>query len=395
LQADSQDTPVRIALITQYFNVIGGIESLLRGLIPEYERRGHETDVIVTREEAAAGTTVALGDKTRELFLPLHTYQAPARWALMYLPDTLRLANYLRKAKIDVAHSHLFDWSLLPQVVAACEITRTPLVHTWHSDTDFNSRARRLMVRVLRSADALTGVSAATRHGFDRILPAAKDALVISNGIDVEAAQKAAPYQHGRPYIFCACRLTLPDKAVDALITSFGAIAESHPNVDLLIAGEGPSRDAISRHISSLGLDRRVKLLGKADAAQIRSFNRGALFFAMPSRIVEGQPVALLEALAAGRAAIGTNIGGVPEVISHGENGLLVEKDDLPALTDALTTLLDNPGLSEAMGRRGLLRAREQYEISRTAERYLELYKLVRARRKLPSSAPKSADSPA
>jgi glycosyltransferase involved in cell wall biosynthesis len=74
---------------------------------------------------------------------------------------------------------------------------------------------------------------------------------------------------------------------------------------------------------------------------------------------------------------------------------LLVEKDDLPALTDALTTLLDNPGLSEAMGRRGLLRAREQYEISRTAERYLELYKLVRARRKLPSSAPKSADSPA
>lgn len=386
---------MRIALITQYFNVIGGIESLLKGLVREYESRGHETDVIVTREEAAAGSTVALGKKTREIFLPLHPHQGLARWALMCLPDTLRLAKYLRKAKIDVAHSHLFDWSLLPQVVAACEITRTPLVQTWHSDTDFNSRARRLMVTALRGADALTAVTAAMRQGFDHLLPAAKDAVIISNGIDVEAAQKAASYQHGRPYIFCACRLTLPDKAVDALITSFSAIAESYPDVDLLIAGEGPSRDVISKHINSLSLGRRVELLGKADAAQIRSFNRGALFFAMPSRFAEGQPVVFLEAMAAGRAVIGTNIGGVPEVISHGENGLLIERDDLTGLTEALKTLLDNRSLSETMGQRGFVHASEEYQVSRIAERYLELYELVRTRRKQPSSAPKSADSPA
>ncbi len=241
---------MRIALITQYFNVVGGIESLLKSLIPEYERRGHEIDVIVTREQAAAGSAVALGRNTREVFLPLHPHQGLARWAWTCLPDTIRLAKHLRKARIDVAHSHLFDWSLIPQVVAACEITRTPLVQTWHSVTDFNSRARRLMVRALRGADALTAVTGAMRQGFEHLLPAAKDAVIISNGIDVETAQKAAPYQHGRPYIFCACRLTLPDKAVDALITSFGAIAESHPEVDLLVAGEGPSRDAIAKHIS-------------------------------------------------------------------------------------------------------------------------------------------------
>ncbi len=395
MRTGREDTPVRIALITQYFNVVGGIESLLKSLIPEYERRGHEIDVIVTREQAAAGSTVALGRNTREVFLPLHPHQGLARWALTCLPDTIRLAKHLRKARIDIAHSHLFDWSLIPQVVAACEITRTPLVQTWHSVTDFNSRARRLMVRSLRGADALTAVTGAMRQGFEHLLPAAKDAVIISNGIDVEAAQKAAPYQHGRPYIFCACRLTLPDKAVDALITSFGAIAGNHPDVDLLVAGEGPSRDAIAKHIRSLGLDRRVKLLGKADAAQIRSLNRGALFFAMPSRFLEGQGIVYLEAMAAGRAVIGTNIGGVPEAITHGENGLLVEMNDIAGFADALKTLLDNPSLSEAMGQRGFARASREYRISRIAERYLEIYELVRTRQKQRSSVPKSADSPA
>jgi glycosyltransferase involved in cell wall biosynthesis len=386
---------VRIALITQYFNVIGGIESLLKSLIPEYERRGHETHVIVTREEAIVGSSIALGEKTREIFLPLHSHQGLGRWALRSLPDTLRLANYLRKTKVDVAHSHLFDWALLPQVVVACQITRTPLVQTWHSDTDFNSRARRRMVKVLRGADALTGVTAAMRQGFDHLLPTAKDAAIISNGIDVDAAQQAIPHQRDRPYIFCACRLTLPDKAVDTLVTSFSAIAKDYPDVDLLIAGEGVSRDRIVEQINSLGLAHRVELVGRANAAQIRSYNRGALFFAMPSRIIEGQGIVYLEAMAAGKAVIGTNIGGVPEVISNGENGLLVEKDDTAGFIEALKTLLDNRGLSETMGQNGFLRASREYHISRIAEKYLELYELVRTRQKLPSNAPKSAGSPA
>ena len=381
---------MRIALITQYFNAIGGIESLLKALIPEYERRGHEADVIVTRE---AGETAAVGEKSRQAFLTLHPYQDPIRWALTSVPDTIRLAKYIRQGKIDVVHSHVFDWSLIPQVVAACKLTRTPLVHTWHSDADFNSRARRLMVKALSGADALTGVSAATRQGFYRLLPAAKDAVVISNGIDVKAAQKAVPYPHGRPYIFCACRLTLPDKAVDALIASFSTIAESYPEVDLLIAGDGPSREVIAGQIDTLKLARRVKLMGKADAAQIRSFNRGALFFAMPSRILEGQPVALLEASAAGLAMIATRIGGVPEIISDGENGLLVEKDDMAGLTKALKTLLDNRSFRETAGQSAYARACAEYDISRAADRYMELYERARSGQKQRPSAAKSAAS--
>jgi len=384
---------VRIALITQYYNVIGGIESLLRDLFPEYERLGHEIDIIVTRETAVTGTSIKLGEKTREIFLPLHPHRGLLRWTIMCLPDSLRLARHLRKSKADVAHSFLFDWSLLPQVVAACKMTQTPLVQTWESDTDFNSRARRLMVRALRGADALTAVTASMREGFDKFLPAAKDALIISNGTDVDGAQKAAPYQHGRPYIFCACRLTLPDKAVDDLIASFGAIAESYPDVDLLIAGDGRSREVLSKQISSLGLDGRVKLLGRADAAQIQSLNRGALFFAMPSSFREAQGIVFLEAMAAGRAVIGTNIAGVPEVISHGDNGLLVENHDLKGLSDALRTLLDDRGLREKMGQRGFVRASGEYKISRIAERYLEIYKSVQKRQPQPSNVPKSADS--
>jgi glycosyltransferase involved in cell wall biosynthesis len=165
-----------------------------------------------------------------------------------------------------------------------------------------------------------------------------------------------------------------PQKALHLLVRAAAELAGEHPGLRVLIAGDGPEREALEALIAELGLGETVTLLGlRRDIPDVLA----ALDVAVVSSDFEGTPLAVLEYMDAGLPVVATRVGGLPDLIEQGRHGLLVEPGDARALADSVGTLLRNPQRARELGRLGQERRRAEFSIDntvRTLERmYLEL----------------------
>jgi glycosyltransferase involved in cell wall biosynthesis len=126
-------------------------------------------------------------------------------------------------------------------------------------------------------------------------------------------------------------------------------LREWQPTVRLELAGDGDA-DAIARRAHELGIGDRVLIRGWCPAGERERLLARASLFVLPSH-VEGLPMSLLEAMAAGCAVIATRVGGIPDVVQDNVNGLLVGHDDPAALAAAMVRVLGNAALAERIGR--------------------------------------------
>ena len=143
----------------------------------------------------------------------------------------------------------------------------------------------------------------------------------------------------GRPLLAFAGRMTAPKK----LHVALEAVAEV-PEVDFVLAGDGDERTGLEARARVLGLDGRVRFLGTLPREGVLALFRGA-DAALLSSAWENFPHTLVEALAVGTPAIATAVGGVPEIVTHGENGLLVPPGDPAALAAAIRRFLADDAL--------------------------------------------------
>ena len=144
------------------------------------------------------------------------------------------------------------------------------------------------------------------------------------------------------------------EKGHDLLIAAAEQLAVEWPGVRVLIAGDGAGRDALQQMIDETGLTDRIRLLGQVQ--DVGPLLRAADAFAFPSRR-EGIPFALLEAMSNTVPAVVANFGGADEIISSGENGLMVGQDDPAALAEAIAGLLRDPTRARMLAERGRERA--------------------------------------
>jgi glycosyltransferase involved in cell wall biosynthesis len=132
-----------------------------------------------------------------------------------------------------------------------------------------------------------------------------------------------------------------------ALPVALAALAEV-PGAKLVLVGDGPERASLQRHVGELGLDDRVRFLGSLPRAEVLQQLAGARA-AVLSSAWENLPHAAVEALSVGTPVIATAVGGVPEVVHDGENGLLVPAGDPQALAGALRRMLQDDGLHDRL----------------------------------------------
>ncbi len=135
------------------------------------------------------------------------------------------------------------------------------------------------------------------------------------------------------------------------LLEGFHLLAAEGRPVGLLIVGDGPYRPVIEAKIQELDLAGRVRLVGHQD--QVPPWLALLDAFVLASYANEGVPQALLQALAMARPVAATAVGGIPEVITPGETGLLAPPRDPKGLALAMRRLMDEPGAGQAMGDRG------------------------------------------
>jgi glycosyltransferase involved in cell wall biosynthesis len=379
--AATSNFPLSIALLCDSFGALGGVAQIVQDLADEFVRAGHRVAIVSNAHRGGN-------------FMRRHNTLVEHAWinlprakplSLRHPERLLRrcraphLARFMREWAPDVVNIHGGLRDRFPAVLKTCAQARVPLVQSFHLVPEPSpeeaeaARLKTFSTMALRAASAIIFPSAAVKEGFKRIWPEAELARIIRGGVNLEDAACAAPLSRQRPYIFSASRLDLRHKAVDALIEAFSLLAAEFPDVDLLIAGDGPQRTRIEEMITASGLEERVHLLSSLPHHELWSLYKSALLFVMLSRMAEGLPLVFFEAMACGRPVIGTRNGGTPEIVMHEETGLLVEGNEPHNVAAALRTLLADRDERERMGRRGYELAKG-YDWRAVASSYLEVY---------------------
>jgi len=170
------------------------------------------------------------------------------------------------------------------------------------------------------------------------------------------------------PYFLYLGRLS-PEKGIPDLIEA----VRRTPGARLKITGRGAQEDEIRRLADRDG-DGRIELTGHMSGDSLADATRGALAVVVPSIWYENLPFAVSEAFAYGKPVIGSRIGGIPEMIRHGETGWLFEPGDVDGLAACLAEALEDPARVERMGRRGRELAVREYDPETHYARLMAVY---------------------
>jgi len=217
-------------------------------------------------------------------------------------------------------------------------------------------------MQVAREFEAATGITGTS---------------VIYNGIDIDrfTPRLGRGGEDREIKVISVGRLS-PGKRFDILIEAARIVADALPQVRFLIVGDGDQRAELEEQAAKGLPDDAIRLLGhRTDVPDIL---RGARVFAMSSD-AEGLPLSVIEAMACGLPVVATAVGGLQELVRHGENGFLVPAGRPDELAKALIRVLRDPGLATRMGRAGLERAHEQFDRRRMADEVAAVYERLLA----------------
>lgn len=344
------------------------------------------------------GSEVALATLLRNLDAHIHVAVVAddpqvARWFAHQLPSCrvssiepvgnkwdirgmLAHLQAIRRIAPDVLHINLqTPWSGKYAILAGLLLRRVKTVAVEHTEMPPYNRQALWAKRILmRTTSANVAVSAHLARWLEEAAWLRRGSVrVIYNGVsDVEPAQ-GEPRATGPPVVGTIARLTR-QKGVDVFLRALAQV----PNARAVVVGDGEDRVALEQLAKELGIDDRVTWMGWRDDARtlLTSFD----VFVLASRF-EGLGLALIEAALAERPIVATSVDGTPEVVVHGETGILVPPDDPPALARAISELLADRERARGLGRRARVFALDRFDVGTMVEAYERLYlELVGAR---------------
>lgn len=181
----------------------------------------------------------------------------------------------------------------------------------------------------------------------------------------------------------CTVAVLSPIKNIETLIRAFAEVNKKFPELKLVVIGDGPSKESLQNLtddlFSPLRLERGGELVvftGRLPPEEVRDIVKDSYAFVLSS-LSEGLPRVLLEAMALAKPVIATNVGGIPEIVRDGENGLLMEPKDIPGLAEKIEYLVANPVLAQKMGEAGRLFAQENFSNEKYIRNYITMIKQI------------------
>lgn len=281
--------------------------------------------------------------------------------------------------KYDVIHAHHPIAGLAMKQV----YPDTPLIQTVHSSYEreliLNGTIKedgpehQFLVRVYRElehqADRLMTVSHAFADYLSNYTESPERIEIIPNGFD-EKRFKPVPHDNDVPQLVTVCRL-VPAKGLDVLLQACGELKNRGLDYVLHIIGDGPSRTELEQLAQSLGIYNETIFYGYT--LHPEEFMPFFDIFVLPSR-AEAFGSVFAEAALSCLALVGTRVGGIPEQIEDGVNGLLVEPDDVTALADALEKVITDPAYRYELSRSAWDKAKREYSLTRVANELKRTY---------------------
>lgn len=318
-------------------------------------------------------------ERARARGLETELFECAGRFDL----GTIRaVRSFIAKKGIDVIHSHGYKSNIY--AYAANRKTGKRLVTTCHNWINANSKMSlytRLDKFFLKRFDSVVAVSGAVK---DELLaagiPAGKVSL-IGNGITVEkfgglsADKKSIRAGLGIPpgaFVAGTVGRMSPEKGYDLLLQAAREVLSRRKDCFFLFVGDGPEKLALEGQSRSLGIEENMVFAGRrSDIPELLS----AMDLFVMSSHTEGQPMALLEAMAARRPAVATSVGDMPRILGDGKAGLVVPPADSRALADAMMRVMNDPALASRLGAAARKTVEEEYSSKRMAAEYRACYK--------------------
>jgi glycosyltransferase involved in cell wall biosynthesis len=287
----------------------------------------------------------------------------PSRNISKLTVSMLALRHYLKQLKIDIVHAHMMASAAVSFPV--CRLFRKPLITTVHNEFEKSATLMGLGTRVIAVSDVVA--QSMRRRG----VAAAKLHVVLNGTIGSSrlAGRSNEPKPLNTPSILFVGGLH-PRKGLPDLFRAFEIVNASHPAAHLYIVGNGPFRDEYLALVAGMNCARSVTFVGSI--ADPYPYMLAADIFVLPS-YADPAPLVLSEAREAGCAVLATAVDGIPQLLEHGEAGILVPKSDPSALAQRLLQLLGSPGEIKEWKARSQLRI-EYLSIDRVLRETMEVY---------------------
>jgi glycosyltransferase involved in cell wall biosynthesis len=329
----------------------------------------------------AAALAQALRSRTR-------AWSGPRKVMAKELLLAVALADRLLETP-DVRHLHAhFAHGATSVTWLASLITGTPFSFTAHAKDIYAEKLNpaRLLRRKLLAARFAVTCTEANREQLLRIAP---EAIVhrVYHGLNADFARLLAeppdaPARNGTLRVLAVGRL-VEKKGFDVLVDAHARLARRGVDAETVVVGDedgGAFGAVLRRRIARHRLEERVRLASTMSQASLYGEYARASVFCLPCRVLDngdrdGIPNVLVEAMAAGVPVVTTRVSGIPELVEHGVNGLLVQPDDPAALADALLRLHHDSALRERLVTAAAATVRERFDGDGLANRLAALFR--------------------
>jgi len=361
---------MRVCLFTPVFiPTMGGVGIVVHQLASFLREEGHEVTVIVHKRRGESPPT--------DLPYRVFRYRRPFSQRV----GVEQMLVYLTWEKLfkgfDILHCH----SVYPHGYIGAifkKLFNTPLVITSHGDIVKGSRARedaRLAKRVrkaMEGADAVTALSHYMKG--ESIDSGAREQKIdlIPNGVDLREFQSEEKFVSKTPYIF-SMGILRRVKGFDVLIDAFERVKTRHPDISLLIGGEGKERGGLEKLVCDLNLKERVHFLGAVSGMEKIRLLKGCEFYVCAAIAEEPFSNSTLEAFAAGKAVVASHVGGVPDLVEDGRTGRLVPPGNPDVLAEKMIELLHHPALVRTLSSQALIKSKA-FDVRLIMRNYLNIY---------------------
>jgi glycosyltransferase involved in cell wall biosynthesis len=374
---------MKIALTTDSFiEGKGGISTAVAALARSLRQRGHQVIVYTAADPSHKNSDLDVVG-----FRALRYERFPGgRAPLAPIALTQELADF----NPDIIHNHSMA-TMGIQSLATSSLLGVPIVGTCHVFlAGFLKYAPISLEGIPFSEEAAWKFTTVFFNRFPHVTTpseAMRLALIshglhvpvsaISNGVDTQlfSDKKISKSINEHQLTLLHTGRLSYEKQVDVVIRAFARLLPDHPKTQLIIVGEGPEQPILCALVANLGISKSVEFAGFVSHDQLPVICSEADVFVTASSI-ETQGLVVLEAMACGLPVVGVNALAIPDLVKHDRNGLLVPPDDEVSLADAISRLLNEPYLRQAMGRksRELALSHSMSEIANSYESiYLEL----------------------
>ena len=308
--------------------------------------------------------------------IPIVHFPVPSFASPGMLSGTWRLARYMHANRIRLIHT--FDYpSAMFAVGAARLLSDAAVVSSQRSHRDLIPRRYLRWVRLSdRWAEAIVvNCDFVRRHlESDERVPAEKIRLCY-NGVDVDvfhpgSSPRPPGVASGALIIGVVCALR-PEKGLPTLLRAFASVCRSERRLQLVVVGDGSEREALQAEANALGISGQCVI--SPATSQVGDWLRAIDIFVLPS-LSEALSNSLMEAMACGCCVIASNVGGNPELVEHGKTGLLFEAGDVPGLSAALQTLVEDEPMRKRLSAAGTQLMRDRFSIGASVTRLGEIY---------------------